>query len=167
MKKQTNEFSFILKPSNHGVGVFAVHDIAKGTYLRLFGNEKLFENRIRILKTNDIPAPFHDYCMNRGDELVCPEDFGQMPVGWYLNHSKNPNAHHQNYNWYAFRDIMAGEEILIDYNSLEEPAEAKVNYYKYCLTLECKLVPYIKTACMAVFVYVKFLTTILLFRRKF
>ena len=128
--KQTNEFSFILKPSEHGVGVFAVHDIKEGTYLRFFGKEKLYENRIRILKEKDVPKLFQDHCMSRGEKLVCPEDFGQMPVGWYLNHSsKKFNAIHRNFNWFASRDIKAGEEILVDYNSLEEPEEAKEDYY--------------------------------------
>ena len=129
-KNNTNEFSFILKPSKYGVGVFTVQDIAKGTYLRLFGNEKIFEHRIRTLNNKNIPEAFKDYCMNRGDKSICPEDFGCMPVGWYLNHSKNPNAIHKDYNWYALRDIKEGEEILIDYNSLEEPEETKEDYYK-------------------------------------
>ncbi len=128
MKNSTNEFSFILKPSEYGVGVFATHGIVKGTFLRLFGDEKLLENRIRILSTNDVPKPFDEYCMDRSDTLVCPEDFGNMPVGWYLNHSQNANAEHKDYNWYAKRDIAEGEEILIDYNTLEEPK--KPSYYK-------------------------------------
>ncbi len=53
-----------------------------------------------------------------------------MPIGWYLNHAKVPNASRdKSYRWYASRDIKAGEEITIDYNSLEEPEEAKEGYY--------------------------------------
>lgn len=37
---KTDEFSFILKPSEYGIGVFATHNIKKDTYLRLFGKEK-------------------------------------------------------------------------------------------------------------------------------
>jgi hypothetical protein len=128
--KITNEFSFILKPSSHGIGVFATHDIAIGAYLRLFGDEKIYENRIRELKISEVPEIFKDYCMNREDKLICPEDFGCMPVGWYLNHSKNSNAEHKNYNWYASKNIKAGEEIFIDYNTLDEPEENKENYYQ-------------------------------------
>jgi hypothetical protein len=125
----TNEFSFILKPSKYGVGVFATHDITRGTYLRLFGDEKLYEHRIRMMKKEDIPEVFQDYCMSRGEQLVCPEDFGQMPVGWYLNHSKEGNAEHKDFNWYASKDIKAGDEVLINYNTLEEPEEDKENFY--------------------------------------
>jgi SET domain-containing protein len=129
MNDSTNEFSFLLKPSSYGVGVFCTHDINKGTYLRLFGDEELYENRIRTLKTEDVPKPFDEYCMDRNEALVCPKDFGNMCIGWYLNHSKDSNAEHKEYNWYAKRDIVKGEEILIDYNSLEEPEESKEEYY--------------------------------------
>lgn len=129
-KNTTNEFSFLLKPTKHGIGVFAAHNIKKGAYLRLWGNEKHYENRIRILNKKDVPKIFHNYCMDRGSKIICPENFGEMPVGWYLNHSKKSNAIHKNYNWYALRDIKKGEEILIDYNSLEEPEESREDYYK-------------------------------------
>ena len=127
---ETTEFSFILKPAEYGVGVFAAHDIVKGTFLRLFGNEDLVENRIRSLEKKDVPEIFHDHCLIMGEKLSCPNDFGQMEIGWYLNHSKQGNAFHVDYNWYAARDIKAGEEILIDYNSLGEPEEDKADYYR-------------------------------------
>ncbi len=132
----TNEFSFILKPSQHGVGVFATHDIKKGTFLRLFGDENPNEPdntflNCRFLKKEDIPEPFKDFCVFREKGiLICPKDFGRMPVGHYLNHSKTPNAEHKNYYFFASRDIPTGEEITIDYNTLEEPEESKEFYYK-------------------------------------
>ena len=127
----TNEFSFILKPSQYGIGVFAVHDIKAGVYLRLFGDQtKELERRIRNLNKKDVPEILRQYCIDRGESLICPDDFGHIPLGWYLNHSKNVNAIHRgDYRWYASRDIRAGEEILIDYNSLEEPEESKEAYY--------------------------------------
>lgn len=130
-ENHTTEFSFLLKPSQHGVGVFAVHDIAKGTYLRLFGDEEQLEERSQVRKIEDIPEVFRSFCMYRADRtLIVPKDFGCMPVGWYLNHAKEANAFHRDFQWYAARDIQAGEEILIDYNTLEEPENAKEVYYK-------------------------------------
>lgn len=126
MEDKTNEFSFTLKPSDYGVGVFATHDIKEGTYLRLFGDSSSYIMR----KKEDVPEYWSNYCVSRGEELVCPRDFGAMQVGWYLNHSKNPNAIHKNYEYYALRAIKAGEEILIDYNTLEEPEGSKEDYYK-------------------------------------
>lgn len=130
MKEITGEFSFILKPSKHGVGVFATHNIKKDTYLRLFGDEKLDESKIIIRSKKEVPKLFQDFCMERKEgELICPEDFGEMPVGWYLNHSNDPNAYHKDFNFYSLRNIKEGEEILIDYNSLEEPEDSKEDYY--------------------------------------
>lgn len=129
MRNETNEFSFILKPSTYGVGVFATHDIAKDTFLRLFGDEEKLENRAVLRKATDVPESFQEYCINRGDQLYAPKDFGCMPVGWYLNHSKKPNAVHRHYQWYAARDIVAGEETVIDYNTLEEPENARAPFY--------------------------------------
>lgn len=126
---QTTEFSFILKPSEHGIGVFAVHDIKKDTKLRLFGDDKNFDDGFRILPKNEIPKKFLDYCIEFEDKVYAPNDFGKMEIGWYLNHSKDFNAYHKDYIWYSSRDIKAGEEILVDYNSLGEPDEFKQDYY--------------------------------------
>jgi SET domain-containing protein len=126
----TDEFSFLLRPSHHGVGVFAAHDIAAGTFLRLFGDEKDLHNRSIERKVADVPAEFQTFCMHREDTMICPRDFSTMAIGWYLNHSLHPNAIHRNFDWYAARDIKQGEEILIDYNTLEEPEAAREAFYK-------------------------------------
>ncbi len=127
---KTTEFSFVLKPAEHGIGVFAAHDIKKDTYLRLF-REKDSPLSAIVRKKEDVPEYFKQFCLDRGETLLCPQDFGRMEIGWHLNHSKNPNAEHdENYNYYASHDIKEGEEITINYNSLEEPEEAKEDYYK-------------------------------------
>ncbi|CAN5743322.1 hypothetical protein BH11PAT2_BH11PAT2_00860 [soil metagenome] len=130
---ETNEFSFMIKPAEHGVGVFATHAIAAGTRLRVFADT----NPVRWLKKEDVPEIFRDWCASKGDKLICPPDFGYMPIGWYLNHSNTPNATHDPKEdagayglWYAACDIQEGEEITIDYNQLEEPEEEKKEYYR-------------------------------------
>ena len=62
--------------------------------------------------------------------MICPSDFGALPIGWYVNHSPIPNAapgknpnQHRRYRWYANRDITKGEEILFDYKNLGEPGK--------------------------------------------
>ena len=68
--------------------------------------------------------------------MICPPDFGYMPVGWYLNHSSTPNAmrdlkESETYGrWLAARDISEGEEITINYNDLDEPDVHKEHYYR-------------------------------------
>lgn len=132
MKETTDEYSFVLKPSAYGIGVFAAHDIKEGTYLRMFGEN----NPLRHLNKKDIPEQFRIFCADRGETMICPPDFGYMPVGWHLNHSSTPNAVHkgwkkkEGYDFFAIRDIKDGEEITIDYNLLEEPEEGKEAYYK-------------------------------------
>jgi hypothetical protein len=85
---------------------------------------------LRFMNEEKTTEFFHQYCVDRGETLRCPKDFGRMEIGWHLNHSKTPSAHHVNYNYYASRDIMAGEEITINYNLLEEPEDAREGYYK-------------------------------------
>jgi SET domain-containing protein len=132
MKGETNEFSFLLKPAEYGVGVFAAHDIKKGAHLRMFGSEEALDTRSLVRNKKDVPEAFRDYCMDWGDKLICPKDFSVMPIGWYLNHSKSPNASRdERYWWHAAHDIKAGEEITIDYNSLEEPERVKEDYYRH------------------------------------
>ena len=59
-----------------------------------------------------------------------PKDFGQMEIGWYINHSGTPNAHHVDYKYFASCNIAEGSEITIDYNTLGEPEEYKDDYYR-------------------------------------
>lgn len=112
-KEKTTEYSFMLKPSQiEGVGVFAVHGIAKGTSLYIF--------RDAGAMVRTVPADFKKYCLNLKNGLLAPSDFGQMAVGWYLNHSFTPNAYQDQYQYFAARDIEAGEEITINYRTLNE-----------------------------------------------
>lgn len=136
---ETSEFSFILKPSSlGGVGVFAVHDIPSGT--RIF-NTIL---KMRTMKIKDVPQEFLKYVVYINDEeCVGPQRFDRMEIGWYINHSATPNIEQENVitaeniydvmdklTVYAVKDIEAGDEILVDYNHLNEPEQLKEEYYK-------------------------------------
>jgi hypothetical protein len=110
--------------------VSLLYTIFQRVHLRLFGDEKTIDLRSLERPKGDVPAIFRDYCLDKGAKLICPKDFGQMQIGWYLNHSKSPNTYRDDdYKWYASREIKVGDEITIDYNSLEEPSEAKKEYY--------------------------------------
>lgn len=116
---RTTEYSFILKPSLiHGVGVFATHSITKGTRLRLFPRS----DTVRYKRS--VPDEFDRYVVALdAPGIMCPADFGRMSVGWYANHSEQPNtAILRNYRYVAARDIQAGEEITIDYDRLDGSA---------------------------------------------
>ncbi len=130
MHKKTTEFSFVLKKSKHGVGVFAMHNIKAETYLRVFGDENNPNDVAIIRKKKDIPEFFWQYCVDYGETMECPSDFGCMEVGWFINHSKKPNIYIREKEFYALRDILAGEEITTDYKLLGESEEEREEYYK-------------------------------------
>lgn len=124
------EFSFILKPSQiSGVGVFATHDISRGTIL-FSGNHVQ-----RRMKRKDIPSEFLSYCVLLNDEeCIAPERFDRIEIGWYLNHSNKPNVSLiPDSRMVAIKDIKAGEEILLDYDELKEPEHLRDDYYSKCI----------------------------------
>lgn len=124
---ELTECSFILAPSAiAGIGVFAAHDIPKDA---LLFNSLKFE--VRKKKIKDIPATFIKYCIFVDDDhCICPERFDRMEIGWYINHSDKPNIDkNAQGKLIAIRHIKVNEEILIDYNLLNEPEHLKEDYY--------------------------------------
>ncbi|MGO9266216.1 MAG: SET domain-containing protein [Candidatus Binataceae bacterium] len=113
-----------LKPSKiHGVGVFAVRDIPKGT--PVFAEDD--EDIVWIDKRNigELPSAirefYDDFCIIDGDKYGCPENFDKLTIAWYLNHSDEPNVAPDNeYRFYALRDIKAGEELTANYHSYSD-----------------------------------------------
>jgi SET domain-containing protein len=129
--REMNEFSFILGPSSiidAGIGVFATRDIATGSRLDLFPPGYISRRR----HESEIDLQFIKYCDAEEDGYWrTPDDFSRMEVGWYLNHSFEPNATCKEADeFYALRDIAAGDEVLIDYNELNEPEDKKDAFYK-------------------------------------
>lgn len=127
--KSSSEFTFVLRPSPiGGVGVFATHDIKKGT--QVFTGE--FSPR--KMKIAEIPKELKMYCIFINDEeCLCPKRFDRMEIDWFVNHSKNPNVEKTPQGTvFALRDIHAGEEIVCDYNNLGEPDHLKEDYYRPC-----------------------------------
>ncbi len=139
-----SEFSFLLKPSPlGGVGVFCTHDIAADTLVFRHAHQ------LRILDIKDVPGDFLKYCIYISDkEVIAPEHFDRMEIGWFINHSSEPNIENRHpirnvqranllemmtdmkvRSIYTKRNISAGEEILIDYNNLDEPTHLKESYY--------------------------------------
>jgi len=123
---KTTEFSFILKPSSiSGIGVFAANDIPKGTHI-------FKDYPFRKMKIKDVPQEFLKYVIFlNAEECKCPNQFDSMPIIYYINHSHTPNIITISENsTIAVKDILAGEEILFDYNQLDEPEKFKEDYYK-------------------------------------
>ena len=116
-----------LKPSkqlNGGVGVFAIVDIPKGT--NLFETDNSEMGLIPKADVDKLPMAiqelYEDFAGIEGDNYDAPANFNCMTTAWYLNHSpENRNAvADEEYNFFAERDIKAGEEILVDYTQYND-----------------------------------------------
>ena len=132
MLDRTGEMSFILKPSKHGIGVFITHGVKEDTELvDLFSfdagglNADLKAGNIRFIRMEQVSDQplLQAFCDFYGVEIdggyAIAKRFNRMDIGWYLNHSDQPNARRDNtYHYYALRDIKGGEEIFIDYSTL-------------------------------------------------
>jgi hypothetical protein len=113
-----------LKPSNiDGVGVFAVKDIAKGTYVFAEDDEPIvwIDKQSVSALPKELKRLYEDFSIITDGKYGCPESFDKLTTSWYLNHSEDPNvAADENYTFYALRDIKAGEELTADYRTYSE-----------------------------------------------
>ena len=113
--------SFQLRPSKvHGVGVFALKKIKKGTSLDLFAEEDyryINKTEVKDKKMNRTLIKFYTIPDKTG--YHAPKSFHRMSIGWYLNHSVTPNAYcNDDYEYFALKEIKGNEEITIDYDKL-------------------------------------------------
>jgi SET domain-containing protein len=115
-----------LRPSPiHGIGVFAIRDIPKGTRItdhsvHTIGQEKLFkisdEDFLRILP--EIRSLILDRTsFQKGQWLVFYSPNVESCLQSFMNHSATPNSDGQT----ALFDIKAGEEITEDYRDHGKP----------------------------------------------
>ncbi len=114
-----------LKPSRiHGVGVFAIRNIKKGTDLFPFGDREkiLWIDKKRISRLRGEARHLYDYFgIRMGDKLGVPVNFSQIIIPWYMNHSFHPNTYvDQDYRAIASRNIKKGEELTLDYTTFTD-----------------------------------------------
>lgn len=114
------------KSNIHGVGVFAIIDIPKGTYVFKGDKSELIWIKGEAIKLSSLPLSvqnlYKDFCVilldGNSKKYGCPDSFNNMPISWFLNDSKDPNIIcDKNYDFYALRDIDEGEELTVDYRS--------------------------------------------------
>jgi SET domain-containing protein len=108
----------------HGIGVFALIDIPAGTG-GLFAPPQEWP-ALPLERINELPKHsqklLNTYCLQ--DEVnvyLPPNGFRVLDLVMYLNHSDNPNLKQVNAgdDFVTLRDITAGEELTIDYGTLE------------------------------------------------
>jgi SET domain-containing protein len=114
-----------LRPSSiHGIGVFAIVDIPKGTNIFNDDNSKIVwvdKHEVNNLEPV-LKQLYDDFCIKLGDKYGCPDSFNNLNVAWYLNESKDdPNVKCvNNYDFYALRDIKKDEELTVDYSTFNQ-----------------------------------------------
>jgi hypothetical protein len=108
----------------HGVGVFAIRDIPKGTGIfKNDDNKMIWVNKDDISNIDmELLRLYDDFSVNKNGKLGCPKNFNMLTVGWYINESKdNPNVCcNDNYDFIALRDIKKGEELTVNYSTYSE-----------------------------------------------
>jgi len=120
----------MIKPSHlHGIGVFAIRDIPKGTK-NIFS--KGVGDWIKVSKEEVEALPQHskdlieNHCLFDEDFYFIPDyGFKLVDLVIYLNHSETPNVISLNdgEEFEAIRDIAIGEELLVDYGTIVECEE--------------------------------------------
>ena len=130
LKELANSTYVMIKPSPlHGIGVFAIRDIPKGTsniFSRGVGDW------IKVSKEEVEALPQHskdlieNHCLFDEDHYFIPDyGFKLVDLVIYLNHSETPNVISLNdgEEFEAIRDIAIGEELLVDYGTIVESKE--------------------------------------------
>jgi SET domain-containing protein len=120
----------MIKPSPlHGIGVFAIRDIPKGTR-DLFSQGVGEWIKLTIAEVEALPKHSRDlvenHCLFDEDYYYVPDyGFKLVDLVIYLNHSDTPNIISINEGEFfeAIRDITAGEELLLDYGTIVDCAE--------------------------------------------
>jgi SET domain-containing protein len=117
----------MLSPSSvEGIGVFAIHRIPKGCR-EMFPNKKIEWVKLTEAEVESLPEHsrymVQRYWVNyEGFYYVPDSGLKFMPAVCFLNHSENPNIVCINDGecWEAVRDIEVGEELFINYESLDD-----------------------------------------------
>ena len=130
LKELASSTYVMIKPSPlHGIGVFAIRDIPKGTS-NIFS--KGVGDWIKVSKEEVDALPQHskdlieNHCLFDEDFYFIPDyGFKLVDLVIYLNHSETPNVISLNdgEEFEAIRDIANGEELLIDYGTIVESEE--------------------------------------------
>jgi len=112
----------------HGIGVFAIRDIPKGTGVFPDDKSEVVWLKAEELNLSGLPDGvrrlYEDFCciiQNKGRLYGCPKNFNLMTVAWYLNHSKKPNVRcDRDCRFFASEDIPAGKELTVDYETYND-----------------------------------------------
>jgi len=116
----------VLRPSTiEGVGCFTLQPIRSGEVVKNLWDDA----DVHFVPAESVPpdllAMHKRYCVESPGGFWCPLDFKRMSVGWYLNHSDDPNLGSRDggQSYVALRDIPAEAELTIDYRKLDDAVD--------------------------------------------
>ncbi len=121
-----------LAPSDiEGVGVFAIRNIPKGTHPFAAGQEDWIDvDKSEFKKIpREVRALIDVSCLPVKNKYTLPRyGFKIWDMAVFLNHSKNPNivSINDGDDFVTVRPIKKGDELLIDYKTLDD---SKGNYF--------------------------------------
>lgn len=108
--------------SIHGIGVFAICDIQKGTSLfpQSTGEARMMVSEDVVAKLSEEEKKlYEDFTSLKDGHHICPVNFNLMNVSWYLNHSQEPNTVLIDGDFFTMKAVKAGEELLFDYRTTD------------------------------------------------
>lgn len=105
----------------HGIGVFALRDIPKGTYplKSMVSNKEIKFSRIELKSVpSTVRKHLNMFCLVEKGRVYAPEiGMNAVNLSIYLNHSKTPNLFYNDDGMLeAMVDIAKGDEVTIDYD---------------------------------------------------
>lgn len=115
-----------LRASLTGVGVFAIREIPERTKLFVGDLGETLRVPVSIVDKLDdaeMRQMYYDFCPVVDQFFIAPVDFNQITMGWYLNHSNDPNVHSDaTLQFVASRLIRPGEEVTANYTTYSDHA---------------------------------------------
>ena len=119
-------FVTIRSSSVHGIGVFALVDIAKGQR-GMFSNDQSEWIKITLNEMDQLPehsrSLIENHCLYDDDGYYVPEyGFKILDPIVFINHSDAPNimSIKDGEDFEAMTDINAGQELFLDYGMIVE-----------------------------------------------
>ncbi len=126
---QTETYVALKGSPIHGIGVFAIKPIPKGTR-NIFSKGMGEWIKVPISEVETLPehsrSLIETYCLFDEENYFVPEyGFKMIDPVIYLNHSSSPNiiSINDGEEFEAIVDILPGQELLINYSSIVEGME--------------------------------------------
>jgi SET domain-containing protein len=121
-------------PTHHGVGVFAIKNIPRGT--KPFGDltspqeKKITHREITKLKLEKNVSEYLYQMYLSDDQYLYIEDTNpnHLPIYYFINHSESPNIEWINTidDYFVTKNIKIGEELLLDYREYGKELNVKL-----------------------------------------